>query len=85
MSDFLHYGYWRLGLFEQCPLVSTNRLHLFHPLLDGGLREKRPLLEFLQDAGPFILLFESPNSLVNRLIVTDDNTDQKIHLLKGLA
>lgn len=71
----------RLCFLEHRTLVSAYRLHLFHPPLDGRLCEECPLLEFLENAGPFVLLLETPNCLIDRFVVTDDNADQKIHLL----
>ena len=70
-----------LHFFKHCALIPTNSFHSLHPLFDGWLREERPFLEFLQYPGPLILLLESPNCLIDRFVITDDNADQKIHLL----
>ncbi len=72
---------WLHRLFHHRALCAADGFDLFHPLLDRRLREKGALLEFLQDAGPFILLLETTDGAVDWFILANDNSDQCNHLL----
>jgi len=69
-------------LFRVSPLGPADRFDFFHPLLHRRLREEGSLLEFLQNSGAFVLLFEPLERSVDRFILIDNNAYQKYHLLR---
>lgn len=46
-------------LFSIRALSAADRFHFFHSSLHRRFCEERALFEFLQDAGPFVFLFET--------------------------
>lgn len=74
-----------LGLFHGGSLGAANGLCQLHPLFDGRLREEGTLLDFLQNARTFVLLLETAYGAVDGLILTDNNANQEIHLLRVLT
>lgn len=50
-------------------MLTTLGLLASHSLQDRRLRIRSPATEFLENPGPFVLLLESPQRAVNRLVV----------------
>ncbi len=71
--------------FKSSALSAANGLHFFHTLLDGRFRKERSLLKLFQHTRTLIFLFEPPYRPINRLILADDNSYQKNHLLNSVA
>lgn len=57
-----------LHLARDAVLTALSFL-LSHALQDRRLRVRCPATEFLENPGPFVLLFKSPQRAVNRLVV----------------
>ena len=60
------------------PLVPAYCLDQLHTFLHGRLCEEGPFLEFLQDTGTFVFLFEASDCTINRFIFVDDDSYQVI-------
>lgn len=61
-------------------LVSAYRLDQLHALLYGWLCKEGPLLEFFQNAGAFIFLFEASDCTIDGFIFVDNDSYQVFHL-----
>ncbi len=68
-------------LFHHRTLCAADGLHLLHTLLDRRLGEERSFLELLKNAGALVFLLETTDSAVDGFVFTDDNSDQRNHLL----
>ena len=62
-------------------LRAANSLLLFHSFLDRGLGIVRPLLEFFQYAGTFVLFLETLYSAIDGFVFLNDDANQVGHSL----
>ena len=61
-------------------LRAADCFHALHSLANRGLREVSSLLEFFENSRSLILLLETPQCSVDRLILLYNNADQSNHL-----
>ncbi len=65
----------------RCKLLrAAYSFYALHSLADRGLREVGSLLEFFENSRALVLLLETPQCSVDRLILLHNDADQSNHL-----